>query len=744
MIEIIGIVEEIIFKNEENGYTIAILESEEDILTIVGNMPLIDKGENISIEGDFILHKTYGEQFKVENYKLVLPTTEIEVVKYLSSGIITGIGEKLAHRIVNHFGNETMNIIQSTPERLKEVEGIGKKKLETVMKSFKENMEVKDVVMYLQKFGISPNIGIKIYKKYGNESIAKINENPYRIAEDVYGIGFGMADKIANNMGISLESGYRIQSGIKYILMESSKEGHTCLPKEELLKKTGDLLKVDMEKIENLLRELIFNGEVYLENLKDEKYIYISKNYEAETYVGQKIIVLSKTPKKEIEKKVVEEISSIEEKNNIVLAENQRKAVIKAIEEGFLVITGGPGTGKTTTIKTIIEIFEENELEVVLAAPTGRAAKKMSESTGREAKTIHRLLEYTFGDDHLGMFFGKDDGAPIEGDVVIIDEVSMVDIILMENLLKAITKDTRLILVGDIDQLPSVGAGNVLKDIIESKVVSVVKLDEIFRQAKESMIIVNAHKINKKEKPILNKKEKDFFMIRKNIQEDIVETIIELTKLRLPKYNNYDPFKDIQILSPSKKGIIGVDNLNTQLQKVLNPPKSYKKEKSIGESTYRMGDKVMQIKNNYNLTWEKYDEEGLFLEKGEGVFNGDIGYIENIDLEDNEIKIIFDDSRKVLYDFKQLDELRLAYATTIHKSQGSEFPVVIMPISWGPPMLLTKNLLYTGITRAKELVVLVGEERYLDYMINNDKITERYSGLSERLAKISDYVSPKK
>lgn len=744
MIEIVGIVEEIIFKNEENGYTIAILESEGDIITIVGNMPLIDKGENISIEGDFILHKTYGEQFKVESYKLVVPTTEIEVVKYLSSGIISGVGEKLAHRIVDYFGNETMNTIQSTPERLKEVEGIGKKKLETIMKSFKENMEVKDVIMYLQKFGINPNMGIRIYKRYGNESIGKINENPYRIAEDIYGIGFGMADKIANNMGIPLESGYRIQSGIKYILVENSKEGHTCLPKENLLKKTEELLKVEGEKIENILRELIFNGEVYLENIKEEKYVYIAKNYEAETYVGQKIIMLAKTPKKEIEKDIAKEIANIEKKTEIVLAENQRNAVLKAVEEGLLVITGGPGTGKTTTIRTIIEIFEENELEVILAAPTGRAAKKMSESTGREAKTIHRLLEYTFGDDHLGMFFGKDDGAPIEGDVVIIDEVSMVDIILMENLLKAITKDTRLILVGDIDQLPSVGPGNVLKDIIESEVISVVKLDEIFRQAKESMIIVNAHKINKSEKPILNKKDKDFFMIRKQVQEDIVSTIIELTKTRLPKYNNYDPFKDIQILSPSKKGIIGVDNLNIQLQKALNPPKSYKKERALGENIYRMGDKIMQIKNNYNLIWEKYSDEGLFLEKGEGIFNGDIGYIENINLEDNEIKVVFDDNKKVLYDFKQLEELKLAYATTIHKSQGSEFPVVIMPMSWGPPMLLTKNLLYTGITRAKKLVVLVGEERYLEYMINNDKITERYSGLSERLSKISDYISPKK
>lgn len=739
LLEITGIIQDIIYKNEDNGYTIAVLESDDDVLTIVGNMPLISDGENISVEGSFIVHKTYGEQFKVESYKLVAPSTESGVVKYLSSGLLPGVGEKTAEKIVGVFGTEALDIIQYNPERLSEVEGIGKKKIEKIADSFVEQRELKEVVMYLQNFDINPNLGMKIYKKYGSETIAKINQNPYRLSEEVYGIGFSLTDKIAQNMGIAKDSSYRIKAGIVYALNKSGIDGHTYLPEEELLVRATEILRIDRELIEQGIMDLAVSQKIQIEVFDGIRAVYSMIHYNAETGVSKRIVELSQAEIAPLEVDIEEEIERLEAENGMEFAKNQKKAIRESIANGVLVVTGGPGTGKTTTINSIIDIFEENKLEVILAAPTGRAAKRMSEATGREASTIHRLLEYTFGDDTIGMYFGKDDGAPIEADVIIVDEVSMVDIILMNSLLKAITPGTRLIIVGDTDQLPSVGPGNVLKDIIDSRIIPVVKLDEIFRQAKESMIIVNAHRINSGEKPYLNQKGKDFFLIRESDPESIVETVLELAKHRLPKFNGYDSMRDIQVLSCSKKGDVGVNILNKKLQQVLNPPKHYKPEKKVGEALYRAGDKIMQIKNNYNTKWKRVSQ-GRVIGEGEGVFNGDLGYIVSMDMEEGELLVVFDDDREVVYKFNQLDEIRHAYATTVHKSQGSEFPVVIMPVYWGPPMLLTRNLLYTGITRAKEMVVLVGMEKYLDYMIGNDKITERYSGLKKRLERIYDYI----
>lgn len=739
MLEITGIVQDIVYQNEDNGYTIAILESDDDILTVVGNMPLISEGENISVEGEFIVHKTYGEQFKARTYKLVAPSTEAGVIKYLSSGLLPGIGEKTAQKIVGVFGIDAIDIIQYNPERLSEVGGIGKKRIAKIAESFVEQRELKEIIMYLQNFEINPNLGMKIYKKYGSETIQKINENPYRLSEEVYGVGFNMTDRIAQSMGVSKESKYRINAGIKYALNQSGLDGHTYLPEEELIAKASETLKLQREQVEQGIMDLALKQEIQIEVFDGDRAVYSMIHYNAEAGVTKRIVELSQAGIDPLEIDVEDEIERLEAENGMEFAKKQKTAIRDAMENGVLVITGGPGTGKTTTINSIIEIFEASKQEVVLAAPTGRAAKRMSEATGRDASTVHRLLEYSYGDESIGMYFGRDDGAPIEADVIIVDEVSMVDIILMNSLLKAITPGTRLIIVGDTDQLPSVGPGNVLRDIIESKIIPVVKLDEIFRQAKESMIIVNAHRINHGEKPLLNQKGKDFFFIREHSPERILETVLELAKHRLPKFNGYDPIKDIQILSCSKKGDVGVNILNQKLQEALNPPAHYKPEKQVGDALYRAGDKIMQIKNNYNTKWKRVTN-GKTVGEGEGVFNGDMGYIVSMDMEEGELLVVFDDDREVVYKFNQLDEIRHAYATTVHKSQGSEFPVVIMPIFWGPPMLLTRNLLYTGITRARELVVLVGMEKYLDYMIGNNRIRERYSGLKRRLDRIYEYV----
>ncbi len=735
MLVIEGVVEEIIFRNENNGFTVGKLNTSDGMITIVGNVPFINLEEMISIEGEWIYHNTFGEQFKFEHIQTMVPSTVRGIENYLASGLLPGIGPKTAEKIVELFGMDSLDIIQYNPERLKEIPGIGDKKIEKIAQAFEEQRDLRDIMVYLQQYEISVNNGIKIYKKYGRDTIKVISENPYKLSEDVYGIGFKTADKIAEKMGISVESPYRFEAGLKFTVMQSANDGHCYIPEKELLQKASVLLEVNQEQLQDPLRDLALRNSFYIIKDGDDNLVYYMPYHIAENTVARKVVELSRVEFDEIEIDLDNEIKKIEKNEDIKFGNKQITAIKESLESGMTVITGGPGTGKTTTINAIIKICEDLDLDVILGAPTGRAAKRMTETTGKEAKTIHRLLEFAPFESEMG--FNKDEDSPLEGDVIIIDEASMIDILLMNNLLKAIDPGTRLILVGDIDQLPSVGPGNVLKDIINSGVINVVMLDEIFRQAEESMIIVNAHKINKGEKLILNKKDKDFYFMNERTTKGTVETIINLNKERLPKFYGVDPIRDIQVLTPMKKGEVGINSLNKHLQESLNPKSPDKEERQFGDELFRVGDKVMQIKNNYKTEW-KLIRRGIQVDTGEGVFNGDFGYITEIDNEEKVIRVLFDEEKEVEYDFTQLDELKLAYATTVHKSQGSEFPVIVMPIHWGPPMLLTRNLIYTAVTRARQLVVLVGEEKYMDMMIKNNKIATRYSSLDR---KIRDYLS---
>lgn len=735
MLVIEGVVEEIIFRNENNGFTVGKLNTSDGLITIVGNVPFINLEEMISIEGDWIYHPTFGEQFKFEAVQTMVPSTVKGIENYLASGLLPGIGPKTAEKIVELFGLDSLDIIQYNPEKLKQIPGIGDKKLEKIAQAFEEQRDLRDIMVYLQQYEITVNNGIKIYKKYGRDTIKVISENPYKLSEDVYGIGFKTADKIAEKMGISTDSPYRFEAGLKFTVMQSANDGHCYIPEEELLIKVSHLLDIGIDQLEESLRDLALRNSFYIIKDGDKNLVYYMPYHIAENNVARKIVEISRIEFEELEVNVENEIKNIEDSEKIEFGKKQIVAIKESLENGMTVITGGPGTGKTTTINAIIKICEDLDLKVILAAPTGRAAKRMTETTGKEAKTIHRLLEFSFLESDMA--FNKDEDSPLEGDVIIIDEASMIDILLMNNLVKAIDPGTRLILVGDIDQLPSVGPGNVLKDIINSGAIKVVMLDEIFRQAEESMIIVNAHKINKGEKLILNQKDKDFFFMHENSTKGTVETIINLNKYRLPKFYGVDPIKDIQVLTPMKKGEVGINSLNKSLQASLNPESPEKNEKIFGDEIFRVGDKVMQIKNNYKTEW-KLIKQGMEVDTGEGVFNGDFGYITEIDNEDKVIRVLFDEEKEVEYDFTQLDELKLAYATTVHKSQGSEFPVIVMPIHWGPPMLLTRNLIYTAVTRARQLVVLVGEERYMDMMIKNNNIATRYSSLDR---KIRDYLT---
>ncbi|MCR1898236.1 ATP-dependent RecD-like DNA helicase [Irregularibacter muris] len=728
---ITGQIVSIIYYNEHNGYTVADMDWEEQLVTVVGFFPELQEGEQVSLSGKWVTHPEYGMQFKAESFHVEIPSSEESIEKYLASGVIKGIGPVTAKRMVRHFGKDTLDIIQFHPYRLTEVEGIGEKKAEQIILSYEEQQGLREVMLFLQNYGVTPRYAVKLYKKYGEKTIATLKENPYKMAEDVIGIGFKIADQVAMNMGIDPRSNYRITAGVKYALYQVHNNGHIYYPEEQLIANAAKLLEVPREEVQNYLVDMVMKGHIKLEMIDEERVYYSIAFYRAEEEVAWRIVALSMTESEENIIDLQDKINGVEKKNNILLAARQRQAIEESMDKGVLVITGGPGTGKTTIINSILDILEEMDEEVLLAAPTGRAAKRMAEATGREAKTIHRLLEYGFAKEEENQYFQKNEEAPLEADVVIIDEVSMVDILLMNHLLKAIQPGTRLILVGDVDQLPSVGPGNVLKDIIESGVVKVVQLNEIFRQAQESMIVVNAHHINKGELPLLNVKNKDFFFHRIHTKEEVLSTLVDLCSTRLPKYKGFDPLQDIQVLSPMKKGILGVHQLNQSLQEKLNSPHKNKKQKQMGEVIFREGDKVMQIKNNYNIRWENIaDGEEL---KGEGVFNGDFGIIESIDLEEGKLRVIFDEEKLVEYEFNQLDELELAYAVTVHKSQGSEFSVVVMPMSWGPPMLLTRNLLYTAVTRAKSLVVLVGLEKYLLDMIKNNHINKRYTGLSQRI-----------
>lgn len=725
-----GKISEIVFYNDDNGYTIAVFETEEEEFTVVGTLPVCRKGSHFILRGQFIIHPNYGEQFKISEAVEELPSTGEGIEAFLASGMLKGIGRKMAAAIVAEFGDETFNIIENHPDRLKEVSGIGDAKSQIISESFAVHRELAKITLYLQQFGVGGVYALKLYKVYGENTVQVLESNPYCLIEDVIGIGFKKADWIALKMGIAEDDECRIKSGIKFTLRYFASEGSTYVPEKELCEKTGSLLGVVTEKISEALVELALDGDIHIDRLENRNVVYLFAYYRAEQNVCRCLAALNSVSPKAVKAEIESLIEVTERTTGIVLTDNQKYAVKSSLKVGVSVITGGPGTGKTTIINTIINILKVSGFKVAIAAPTGRAAKRITETSGHAASTIHRLLEYTYLENREIMEFCRNGENPLEYDAVIIDEASMIDLLLMNGLVSAIKPGSRLILVGDADQLPSVGAGNVLRDILESEYVHTTRLTKIFRQASESMIVVNAHNINRGEYPSCNRKTKDFFLIRRHGEKDMLTDIRALCTERLPKYyTELVPVRDIQVLTPMRKGILGCLNLNKVLQDALNPPYEGLEEKRLGDKIFRKGDKVMQIKNNYQIQWKNSKD----FTEGEGVFNGDIGFIESINNEFNEMTVVFDDCRYVTYEFSRLDEMELAYAVTVHKSQGSEFPVVVMPVSRFSPILATRNLLYTAVTRGRRAVILVGSENMLRGMVDNNRIKERYSGLGVRL-----------
>ena len=734
---ITGYIDHIIFRNEDNGYTVMVLKgvSEEDELTCVGSFPVVTQGASVELEGNFTQHPVYGKQFQAVRLTEKMPEDALAMERYLGSGAIKGIGAALAGRIVRHFGDDTFQIVENEPERLSEVKGISEKKAREIAMQIAEKSDMRKAMMFLQKYGISLNLGAKIYQKYGDSVYSVLQENPYRLADDISGVGFKFADEIAYRIGIHTDSDYRIKSGMVYTLLQATGEGHVYLPKDELFQRAAELLGVDSSYMEKHLVDLAMDRKIVQKEQGDQILIYPAQYYYLELNTARMLRELDIfCPEDEIivERRIVQ----IEKETGTVLDEMQKKAVQEAAGHGLLILTGGPGTGKTTTINAIIRYFEGEGAEIRLAAPTGRAAKRMTEATGYEAQTIHRLLELSGmpEDDREGqpIHFERNAENPLETDVIIIDEMSMVDIHLIHSLLMAVTAGTRLILVGDENQLPSVGPGNVLRDIIRSGQFPVVELKKIFRQASESDIVVNAHKINKGEQVEINNKSRDFFFLKRYDADIIIRVVIALIQEKLPKYVEAKPF-EIQVLTPMRKGLLGVERLNQILQRYLNPPDASKKEKEIGQGLFREGDKVMQVRNNYQLEWEIRGRYGIPIEKGVGVFNGDTGIIKTINEFAETAEVEFEDGRWAEYSFKQLDELELAYAVTIHKSQGSEYPAVIIPLLSGPRMLMNRNLLYTAVTRARKCVTVVGSEETFRDMIRNEKQQRRYSSLDQRI-----------
>ena len=731
---ITGFVEHIVYRNEENGYTVLNLASnEEDEITCVGVFQMISEGESLELTGEYTVHPSYGPQFKVQQYSIKAPEDIASIERYLGSGAIKGVGAALAARIVRKFKEDTFRIIEEEPERLAEIKGISERKAQEIAQQTEEKRELRQAMIFLQNYGISLSLAVKIYQTYQLDMYRIIQENPYRMAEDVTGVGFKIADEIAHRVGIHLDSDFRIRSGIMYVLQQASLEGHTYLPEELLTRRACELLGVDASGVEKHYMDMAIDRKLILKQSEAEVQIYASTFYYMELNVA--VMLRELNVKYDFSETAVEQrIRKIEQLSELELDEMQRTAVKEAVRSGLLVITGGPGTGKTTTINTIIQYFESEGMDIALAAPTGRAAKRMSETTGYEAKTIHRLLELSGGmDEHAG--FERNEQNPLETDVIIIDEMSMVDITLMHNLLKAVVAGTRLILVGDVNQLPSVGPGCVLKDIIDSHACNVVRLNRIFRQASESDIIVNAHKINRGEPVSLDNKSRDFFFLKRYDANVIISICIQLIRQKLPKYVNASPF-DIQVLTPMRKGLLGVERLNTILQQYLNPPDGKKAEREHGQTIFRVGDKVMQIKNNYQAEWEIRSRYNIPIEKGLGVFNGDMGIVREINSFSETLIVEYEERRMVEYPFKELDQLDLAYAITIHKSQGSEYPAVIIPLLTGPRMLMNRNLLYTAVTRARKCVTLVGDEKAFYNMEANVNEQKRYSGLRDRLEEL--------
>lgn len=733
-----GYVDHIVFRNTDNGYTVMSVVSKGDEITCVGMLQYIGDGELIEAQGHYTEHATYGRQFQIESYEIKAPEDAMAIERYLGSGAIKGIGVALAARIVRRFKDDTFRIIEEEPERLAEIKGISEKKAREISEQVEEKRDMRKAMIFLQKYGISTTLGVKIYKEYGQNLYQIIQENPYKMADDIDGVGFRIADEIASKVGIHTDSDFRIKSGILYSLLQASQEGHVYLPREILFQRAGELLGIAPDLMEKHLMDMAVDRKVILKEEAGKLLVYSASYYYLELNTAKMLHDLNISSVVS-EEKILSRISTIEQENETELDEMQRSAVTEAVRNGLLIITGGPGTGKTTTINALIDYFETEGLMISLAAPTGRAAKRMTEATGYEAQTIHRLLELSGAmEERVGRVqFERNAQNPLEADVIIIDEMSMVDIHLIYALLSAITVGTRLILVGDVNQLPSVGPGSVLKDVIDSGCFPVVRLTKIFRQASESDIVVNAHKINQGEKVVLDNKSMDFFFLQRNDANVIISVVLTLIQKKLPKFVDATMF-DIQVMTPMRKGLLGVERLNGILQQYLNPPEKSKNEREHGDGLFREGDKVMQIKNNYQIQWEKRGRYGIPIEKGDGVFNGDMGIVREINTFSELLTVEFDDCRFVEYSFKQLDELELAYAITIHKAQGSEYPAVVIPLLNGPRMLMNRNLLYTAVTRARKCVTLVGSPNTFYQMVDNEFEQKRYTTLKERIRELNE------
>lgn len=733
-----GYVDHIVFRNTDNGYTVMTVVSKGDEVTCVGMLQYIGDGELIEAQGHYMEHATYGRQFQIESYEIKAPEDAMAIERYLGSGAIKGIGVALAARIVRRFKDDTFRIIEEEPERLAEIKGISEKKAREISEQVEEKRDMRKAMIFLQKYGISTTLGVKIYKEYGQNLYQIIQENPYKMADDIDGVGFRIADEIASKVGIHTDSDFRIKSGILYSLLQASQEGHVYLPKEILFQRAGELLGIAPDLMDKHLMDMAVDRKVILKEADGKLLVYSASFYYLELNTAKMLHDLNISSVVS-EEKILSRISTIEQENETELDEMQRSAVTEAVRNGLLIITGGPGTGKTTTINALIDYFETEGLQIFLAAPTGRAAKRMTEATGYEAQTIHRLLELSGAmEERAGRVqFERNAQNPLEADVIIIDEMSMVDIHLIYALLSAITVGTRLILVGDVNQLPSVGPGSVLKDVIDSGCFPVVRLTKIFRQASESDIVVNAHKINQGEKVVLDNKSMDFFFLQRNDANVIISVVLTLIQKKLPKFVDASMF-DIQVMTPMRKGLLGVERLNGILQQYLNPPEKSKNEREHGDGLFREGDKVMQIKNNYQIQWEKRGRYGIPIEKGDGVFNGDMGIVREINTFSELLTVEFDDCRFVEYSFKQLDELELAYAITIHKAQGSEYPAVVIPLLNGPRMLMNRNLLYTAVTRARKCVTLVGSPNTFYQMVDNEFEQKRYTTLKERIRELNE------
>ena len=732
MEKIQGYVEHIVFRNADNGYTVFHLTNEDGEVTCVGTFPYINEGELLAVEGEYITHNVYGTQLQVTSHEIKDPEDLMSIERYLGSGAIKGVGVSLAGRIVRKFKEDTFRIIEEEPERLAEIKGISERKAREIAEQVEEKKDMRKSMIYLQKFGITLSLAAKIYEHYGNNVYRVMEENPYQIADHVPGVGFKTADEIASKIGIHTDSDFRIRSGMVYALLQAVADGHIYLPKEELHRRTMMLLEVQFENMDQYLMDLAMEKKIVVKETETCTRVYPAQLYYIEINTARMLHDLNL--QYEVADAAMEHrLTQIEKNAELQLEDMQREAVKAAILNGVCILTGGPGTGKTTTINAMIRFFESEGLDIMLAAPTGRAAKRMSETTGCEAKTIHRLLELTYMEEKENKaHFGRNDENPLETDVIIIDEMSMVDLQLMHVLLKAVSVGTRLILVGDQDQLPSVGAGSVLRDLIESNCFRVIRLSKIFRQAEQSDIVVNAHKINRGEMISLDNKSKDFFFLKRQDANVIISVMLTLIQKKLPKYVEADML-DIQVLTPMRKGMLGVERLNTILQQYLNPPDKSKAEKEVGSKLFRVGDKVMQIKNNYQLEWEIATKYGLVIDNGIGVFNGDIGRVIDINLYTEKMKVEFEEKKIVEYPFQLLEELELAYAITIHKSQGSEYPAVIIPLLQGPRQLYHRNLIYTAVTRAKKCVTLVGDDLVFQDMIQNTFEQNRYTSLAEYL-----------